>query len=151
MKLLACIVMLSFMTGIAHAEFDPDLAPIQTIVLEAQGEPLEGQIAVGEVIRHRAINWHKKAVDERQFQTVCLAYKQFSCWNSPEMARFALSKTSFKAIQMAMKAWNASEESNLTHGATHYVNLSLCHPKWVDKMIKTAVIGHHTFYYEKGK
>ena len=47
-----------------------------TIIGEARGEPIEGQVAVGCVVRNRL---HAKS--GQQWHDICLAPKQFSCWN----------------------------------------------------------------------
>lgn len=47
-----------------------------TLEAEAGGEPVEGQIAVASVIRNRV---GKRFGDS--YKAVCLAPKQFSCWN----------------------------------------------------------------------
>lgn len=47
-----------------------------TLEAEAGGEPIEGQVAVASVIRNRV---GKRFGDS--YKAVCLAPKQFSCWN----------------------------------------------------------------------
>lgn len=37
-------------------------------------------------------------------------------------------------------------DSDLTGGATHYANLSVCDPPWAHTLKQLAVIGHHTFF-----
>lgn len=118
---------------------------IKTIMLEAQGESLAGQTAVGEVIRNRALK------DSRSVDSVCMAPYQFSCWNSRLEALKRLKKASPEAWQRASKAWAESEGSNLTHGSEFYIaKKSLKYmPAWVSKMKQTTVIGNHTFYKER--
>ena len=136
------VLMLTLACGTARAE--EYLIPIQTILLEAQGESLDGQIAVAEVIRNRAI------AGSRTHESVCKAPRQFSAWNSPTEAFKRLKGASTGAFDRASKAWEASETSNLTKGATHYFNPSLARPKWARGMVKTAVIGQHVFYKQRG-
>ncbi len=52
-----------------------------TIIGESRGEPIEGQVAVGCVIRNR-VNSRKK-----NYLEICLANKQFSCWNEDDPNR----------------------------------------------------------------
>ncbi len=52
-----------------------------TIYGEARGELVEGQIAVGCVIRNRM---HLKPSKYKSYHEVCLEPKQFSCWNSDD-------------------------------------------------------------------
>jgi hypothetical protein len=40
----------------------------------------------------------------------------------------------------------AGADPDPTGGATHYCNLSLCHPAWADTLAVTARIGGHTFF-----
>jgi len=47
-----------------------------TIYGEARGEPIEGQVAVGNVIANR-----KKNNKASTYAEICLAPDQFSCWN----------------------------------------------------------------------
>ena len=115
-----------------------DTVAIQTIILESQGESMAGQVAVGEVIRNRA----KRG--DLSVDSVCLAYRQFSCWNDGKQAKKALSKASGETWQRASKAWAESEESNLTNGATHY-HARKVHPYWVGRH-KGIRIGNHVFY-----
>lgn len=49
-----------------------------TIYGEARGEPIEGQIAVANVINNRFLNNPKKY---KSISEVCLEPLQFSCWN----------------------------------------------------------------------
>lgn len=55
-----------------------------TLYGEARGEPVEGQIAVASVIRNRV--GHRWGASLR---AVCLAPKQFSCWNPDANANHA--------------------------------------------------------------
>ncbi len=51
---------------------------ILTIIGESRGEPIEGQVAVGSVIRNRL---HSNPNKYKNYSDVCLEPKQFSCWN----------------------------------------------------------------------
>ena len=117
---------------------------IQTIILEAQGESLEGQIAVGEVIRNRTDDVYTHGrYDDRVAQVVKRPY-QFSCWNNHLIAKLRLPRVSGEAWQRASKAWAESEESNLTNGATHYHAIGVS-PKWASGKVGKR-IGNHVFY-----
>jgi N-acetylmuramoyl-L-alanine amidase len=48
-----------------------------TIIGEARGEPVEGQVAVGSVIRNRLHIYPNKY---KSYSEVCLEKDQFSCW-----------------------------------------------------------------------
>lgn len=62
-----------------------NLSPIEIIALtiygEARGEPIEGQIAVGFVIRNR---FYSDQTKYKTYNQVCLEPKQFSCWNQDD-------------------------------------------------------------------
>jgi len=64
------------------------LLPVETLALtmwgEARGEPVEGQIAVGNVIMNRFLSNPKKY---ETVKGVCLERNQFSCWNSDDPNR----------------------------------------------------------------
>ena len=119
-----------------------DVAPIATILLEAQNQPLEGQIAVGEVIRNRMKNRGQTAPQ------VCRARKQFSCWNETAWYEPRLRLATTASWDMAAKAWELSKTSNYTKGANHYFNPRLAKPSWARKMRKMATIMNHDFYKE---
>lgn len=52
-----------------------------TIIGEARGEPIQGQVAVGCVIRNRMMASPNKY---KSLSDVCLEPKQFSCWNETD-------------------------------------------------------------------
>lgn len=58
-----------------------------TIWGEARGEPIEGQIAVGNVIFNR---WIENKDKYKTVKEVCLQPKQFSCWNERDSNRSKL-------------------------------------------------------------
>src|SRR3990167_4094069 len=138
-KITCVVLMLVCWTQIAYA--DSDNVAIETIILEAQGESLAGQIAVGEVMRNRANNRHQS------IYTVCLSPMQFSCWNSASEARKRLKRVSGEVYQMASRAWAESESSNLTDGATYYIAKKQLKyiPAWVNTLKLTTVIENHHF------
>src|SRR5262245_37669606 len=57
---------------------------ILTIIGEARGEPIEGQVGVACVIRNRVLTYN------RSYSAICLAPKQFSCWNDNDPNRVLL-------------------------------------------------------------
>ena len=136
MKPLLLTVLCLLLAGSGWAS---DIVPIETIMLEARGESLQGQIAVGEVIRNRAF----KA--QGTFEGICMAPRQFSAWNQPLEAKRTLSTLSGKTWQVASKAWEASSTSLQTRGATHY-HTKAVRPYWAVGHTPCAVIGNHRFY-----
>ncbi len=118
-----------------------DEVVLQTIILEAVGEGPQGMVAVGEVIRNRAKLFLK------DFHTVCLMPKQFSCWNDGDRARQFLEKHRHYYF-LALMAWRESEQSGLTGGATDY-HTNFIHPYWANAYRIVATIGNHIFYVRK--
>lgn len=55
-----------------------------TIVGEARGERIEGQVGVGSIIRNRL---HSQPTKYQNYYSVCLEHKQFSCWNDDDVNR----------------------------------------------------------------
>jgi N-acetylmuramoyl-L-alanine amidase len=125
-----------------------------TIDLEAANQGLDGMAAVGSVILNRV---HKPGWWGRRINEVCLANKQFSCYNEG-------SKSLIKAILIAKNfeehrkkdpalsaawfiAWGLIQgylASNVG-AATHYHTKNV-DPPWDDKMKLIATIGDHIFY-----
>ena len=107
-----------------------------TLIMEAGGEGRVGMEAVREVIANRAKNKTEIAV--------CLAPKQFSCWNGIPISR---------GIEIAKKHpnWTAalaiakSKPTNHTKGATHYHTTKVS-PYWAKKLQKITTIKNHIFY-----
>jgi len=114
---------------------------VETIAGEAAGESFEGQVAVAEVIRNRADlgGWWGNTPEE-----VCLKRWQFSFWNDRWLASRWLGRNK-GALEVAGRAWEASDGSNLTGGATHYYNPRLASPSWASKLRNRVTIGNHVF------
>lgn len=137
MKKTYIIIALGLLShGIGYAG-ESDRVAIETIILEAQGEPYVGQVLVAETIRNRA----RKA--KVSAEAVCLSPWQFSCWNERQDARKRLSRASGEAWQRASRAWAESEEPRTK--VTHYHNLSVW-PKWARGKEPAYRIGSHMFY-----
>ena len=109
-----------------------------TLLLEAVGEGYRGMIAVGEVIRNRAI------ASGRSFGDVCLMPYQFSAWNDVPRAQNFLSENK-RYLALAMRAWHASARTFMTHGATYY-HADYVNPYWAADYRRVATIGRHIFY-----
>ncbi len=118
----------------------------QAIYFESRGEPLEGQIAVAEVVLNR--------VDDRSFpNTVCGVTNQgvgkgracqfsYACdGNSDAMKSPAARERSIKLASLML----AGRPRTVTDGATYFHTRSI-KPGWARKMSRTTAIGHHLFY-----
>lgn len=105
---------------------------INAIIGEAESEPLEGQIAIGNAIRNRnslkgVYGLHSNRVKEKKYSS--------------------------KTYQIACKAWEASKRYDITLGATGWGNYAdIVHfktTKWFKKCVITCKICHHYFYKVK--
>lgn len=131
----------------------------RTIYGESRGEPFDGQLAVGWVIRNRAqhptITWWGHGI-----VGVCFADKQFSCWNADDPNSRIL-RTLTEDSEAFLKASAAAAcvltvvMGDPTFGATHYFTTKAPKPgmtwppEWARELIPTIVIGHHSFFREK--
>ena len=125
-----------------------------TIFLEASGEPIEGQVAVGCVIKNRCVKHTKN-----DLHSTILALKQFSCWNDPTRGISLYRDLSSLSVRdrkiFSQCFWVASgvlcgEILDNVGGADHYYAWRLVRPLWAMKMKKTRTIQNHVFYKSKG-
>jgi N-acetylmuramoyl-L-alanine amidase len=135
-----------------------------TIWGEARGEPPSGQAGVAWVIRHR--------VEQRgqTYKAVCLAPRQFSCWNSDDptypklldIGRQLLIPTGglpppgFVECDHIGEAVRVGSMPDPTGGATNYMTTALyghlmaAEPDhWCHRCRVTVVLGGHTFLREQ--
>ncbi len=131
-----------------------------TIYGEARGEPIEGQVAVGCVLRNRLSDSKDKGYKE-----ICLEPKQFSCWNVDdpnyplliELAEKLLTDMNINDINdivLDQCQWVANGIlTNMiidnTHRARNYVTTLLLQrkpPAWLREMKVSAVVGNQTFF-----
>lgn len=144
-----------------RAAISPQTALVCTLLGEAAGEPIEGQVAVACVIRNRATHprWWGKDV-----KSVCLAKSQFSCWweASPNTDRvYALAAalhtgqaaTGSRSVvgQLQWIAAGVMDDVLLdsTGGSDHYITTDLLNrhpPAWAMGKRIVRRIGGHTFF-----
>ena len=127
-----------------------------TLIGEARGEPIEGQVAVGCVIRNRSEQW------KRSIKEICLQPRQFSCWNIDdpnrallvELAEKMVMGTGLNSIVYAQCQYVAlgivnHEILDNTHGALNYLTTSLfasdAKPDWAKNVSSAVVKGKQTF------
>lgn len=106
---------------------------------EAANEPIDGQIAVAWVVRHRV---YQPRWWGRNWREVMLKPYQFSCFNNRERA--------LNIPIMPMKLWIAEGVvkgylPDYSKDATHYHAIYI-EPEWAVDMQVTAEIGNHIFY-----
>lgn len=126
-----------------------------TIYGEARGEPIEGQIAVGCVIRNRT--------NGKGFSQICLAPKQFSCWNKSDPNRIILEEIAQKLITKKIIQDTMFDQINWiakgiindliidnTHGAKNYLTRKLFinnPPSWAQNVKdEPLTIGKQVFF-----
>lgn len=131
-----------------------------TIWAEARAEPIEGEVAVGCIIRNRVLM--PKRFDDT-WAAVCLAKWQFSCW-IPQggAANYHMLMTRCDAALAGREPWPrqplwiaegivSGAIEDRVGGATHYYSPAAMvprgsMPKWAVGVTPVAIIGAHRFY-----
>lgn len=122
----------------------------QAVYFEARSEPLEGQLAVAQVILNR--------VDDRRFpNTLCAVVFQNERLRHRCQFSFACDGRSDQPYER--RAWNiaqkmavvamAGEWQDLSLRATHY-HAEYVSPYWQARMHQTTQYGRHKFYRDRG-
>ena len=128
-----------------------------TLYGEARGESLDGKLAVLNVIRNRL----KLKTWGETYRAVCLARKQFSCWNAGDPNRVMLitlapqtrepapeNRVLRECLFLALGVVTDQIVTDNTKGADHYLTRTLYAerpPAWAPQMAVTATIGNHIF------
>lgn len=134
-----------------------------TLYGEGRGEPIEGRVAIGSVIRNRArTGYCGKTIAE-----VCLYPSQFSCWNGGTDENHAhLMALARSLADGGPPPWNALERTiydetcwiasglvggmirDRVAGARHYMTVAQfeLNPKWARGKKPVAQIGRHVFF-----
>lgn len=119
----------------------------EAIYFESRGEPLEGQVAVAEVILNRVNS-------SRYPDTICEVTRQgvqagrrdcqfsFACDGRAEVMSETVSRERSEKLAALMMA---GRPRTTTDGATHF-HARYVSPRWARKMSRTASIGQHIFY-----
>ena len=122
-----------------------DLLGIVCVFQEAEGEPIEGKVAVAEVILRRT---QRKYMSDGTVAGTVLRRLQFSGMNSnaPNRTRsFKVDDSDAKVLE-CVSAWQmAKQGSILAPGCLHYFNAHIVSPPWAKDAEVVAVIGNHTF------
>ena len=118
------------------------------IYFEARGEPIDGQIAVAEVVMNR--------VEDRRFpDTVCGVVKQNRYPGTLHRCQFSFYCNGQPETVTDWSAWHLSKElaqgvldGTITLGvpATHYHAVTV-DPFWSEYYTPLGKIGKHVFYY----
>jgi spore germination cell wall hydrolase CwlJ-like protein len=118
----------------------------EALYFEARGEPIEGQLAVGEVILNRV-------EDTRYPSSICKVVNQgtgrrFACQFTYTCDGKLETVHERKPYEMALKIAKillTTHERKLTRGSTHY-HSNYVNPKWSKKFERVAKFGRHIFY-----
>jgi spore germination cell wall hydrolase CwlJ-like protein len=120
------------------------------IFAEARGEPFEGQVAVGNVVRERMRL--KYASDGTVVGTVWKS-NQFSWTLSSDPQRIRVMRVDDEdpAWVEAMTAWKASETTKVVPSGTVLYHAEHVNPWWAESSAVRFVkrIGRHLFYTEE--
>lgn len=138
MKLKITMGLISnFIAIITGAQHDVDVIA-KTIWHEARGEGKLGMEAVATVIYNRA------QLTGKSYTKVCLAPKQFSCWNGKSKLKAGNGSawTYAKKLQHDLITY---DEPPLNQPWTHYYNYNICKPSWSKSMRHIVIIGNHVF------
>ena len=122
-----------------------DALAIVTIWQEARGEPYEGKLAVGEVIRNRM---KRNYFSNGSVSGTVLRDYQFSGWNVGDANRVPSVDIDDgdSTVRECISAWKDSSISSVANGAVLYCNLHLAHPSWAKPEKMVAQIGNHSFF-----
>ena len=118
----------------------------EALYFEARGEPITGQLAVGEVILNRV-------EDSRYPSSICKVINQgtgrrFACQFTYTCDGKLESVHERKPYEMALKIAKillTTHDRKLTKGSTHY-HSNYVNPKWSKKFERIAKFGRHIFY-----
>ena len=116
------------------------------LYFEARGEPIQGQLAVGEVILNRV-------EDTRYPSSICKVINQgtgrrFACQFTYTCDGKLETVNERKPYEMALKIAKilmTTHDGKLTRGSTHY-HSNYVNPKWSKKFERVAKFGRHIFY-----
>ena len=131
-----------------------------TVIGEARGEPIEGQVAVASNIKNRI---HNNPSRYKSYKDVCLERLQYSCWNENDPNRayllglgskMLLNQRDFdsyirQCIYVTIGVDNGSIIDN-THGAIYYMTKKLFNsmdrPSWSKDAKNTVGKGNQIFF-----
>ena len=118
----------------------------EALYFEARGEPIQGQLAVGEVILNRV-------EDTRYPSSICKVINQgtgrrFACQFTYSCDGKLEAVHERKPYEMALKIAKilmTTHDRKMTRGSTHY-HSNYVNPKWSKKFERVAKFGRHIFY-----
>ena len=122
----------------------------QAVYFEARGEPLEGHLAVAQVVINRVR-------DARYPSTVCQVVFQNEQWRHRCQFSFACDgrsdspsdRRAWRTAQLVSAMAVTGHWEDLTDEATHY-HATYVDPHWRYHLMQTVQYGQHVFYREAG-
>lgn len=133
-----------------------------TMYGEARGARVEARIAVGCVARNRTRWPARYRATASHYKAICLAPKQFSCWNGGDANYAAVMAQAERIVhgpglddlvlqECLYLADGIIERALLdnTRGSTFYIETSLFEthpPLWVTRVTKTGTVGPFTLF-----
>jgi spore germination cell wall hydrolase CwlJ-like protein len=118
----------------------------QAIYFEARGEPIEGQIAVAQVVLNRLSDRHyPRTICGVVYQNETRRYRcqfSFACDGKSDRPRRGIAW--MRAQYIASLAMNGLLK-NVAGDSTHY-HATYSHPEWAQELEPTVVVGRHKFY-----
>ena len=118
----------------------------EALYFEARGEPIKGQLAVGEVILNRV-------EDARYPSSICKVVNQgtgrrFACqftYTCDGKLETVHERKPYEISLKIAKILMTTHDRKLTRGSTHY-HSNYVNPKWSKKFKRVAKFGRHIFY-----
>ena len=118
----------------------------EALYFEARGEPIKGQLAVGEVILNRV-------EDARYPSSICRVVNQgtgrrFACqftYTCDGKLETVHERKPYEISLKIAKILMTTHDRKLTRGSTHY-HSNYVNPKWSKKFERVAKFGRHIFY-----
>jgi spore germination cell wall hydrolase CwlJ-like protein len=129
--------------------FSEEAIVLGTLWAECRSEPLEGMLAVAEVIRRRT-KLHYNS--DGTLTGTCCRDRQFSCWNNTDKQRLRMLNLNYQdpMIVKLKDVWEQSEFTDYSNAAVLYHAGGMeQYPDWVMRAHKVATIGAHIFYVER--
>jgi len=131
------VFMLGFTLGAKKgecSEIETEQA-MKCLLGEARSEGIEGMTAVGEVLRRSP---------KVPFYGAKNIRNKGERWYALEKGKWR--QLPSQLVEKAKKAWIASENSNLTNGATNFESVDFEVPYWAKEMREVARVKKHIFY-----
>ena len=120
-----------------------DEVVLQTIAMESADQSAYGQFLVASVIVNRS------RTSGKSLEQICLAKRQFSCWNSQKWAVSWLSRHyDTRTRDNALDALEQALIANNRPLVDHYHRFDV-HPSWAKRLKRVERVGAHVFYSSK--